>query len=460
MTDPSPAQPSSTLRTLLVLAWPVIVARSSMAVIGFCDALMTSDLGEAELAAVTTGSLNAFAIAILPMGIAFIVQSFAAQLTGKGDLVAARRYAYYGLVLAGAVAIVAAVCIPLVGPVLGLLAYEPAVHAHMTDYLGIRLLALGAFVGTEALGNWFGGLGNTRPHMMAGLVAMVVNVALNWVLIYGNLGAPALGVEGAALASTIASWIGLAYIAFLFGRRTTIPGAAGPLGLRRSEFWRMLRFGVPNGMNWFLEFAAFLLFINVVVADLGTATLAAMMVVFNLNSVAFMPAFGLTSAGAILCGQAIGNGRPDDVPKFVKTTMVVAATWQCTVGLVYLAVPAYLMQWFAPKDAQSADLVEVGAVMLAISAAWQLFDAVVLTLSEALRSAGDTAWTMWARLAAAWLVFTPAAVVSVNVLGGGHVAAMLCVVGYVALLAGVFAVRFRGGAWRTIDLTGVEPDLV
>jgi MATE family multidrug resistance protein len=286
---------------------------------------------------------------------------------------------------------------------------------------------------------------------------MAFNVFLNWVLIYGNLGAPAMGVEGAAVASVIATCIGLGFLLYAFGRRWVIPRPPGPLRLRASEFARMLRFGVPNGLNWFLEFGAFLLFINVFVAELGTATLAAMMVVFNINSVSFMPALGLASAGAILTGEAIGRGRPDDVPRFVKTTMAVAAIWQCTVGLFYLLIPSALMSLFAPDDVRSAELLEVGAVMLAISAAWQMFDAAVLTLSEALRSAGDTTWTLWARLAMAWLVFVPAAFVSVKVLGGGHVAAMLCVVGYVALLAGLFAWRFRGGAWRRIDLTGVDP---
>jgi MATE family multidrug resistance protein len=288
---------------------------------------------------------------------------------------------------------------------------------------------------------------------------MASNVLLNWVLIHGHLGAPAMGVEGAALASVIAVWLGLAFLLFAFARHWVLPRAPGPLRLRASELWRMLRFGVPNGLNWFLEFGAFLLFINVVVADLGTTTLAAMMVVFNVNAVSFMPAFGLASSGAILAGQAIGAGRPDDVPRFVKTTVAVAALWQCSVGLVYVAIPAVLMSAFAPPGVDAAALVDVGALLLAISAAWQLFDAVLITFGEALRSAGDTAWTMWARLALAWLVFVPVAIVGVNVLGGGPVVAMLCIVGYVVLLALLFLWRFRTGAWRRIDLTGIEPIL-
>ena len=95
--------------------------------------------------------------------------------------------------------------------------------------------------------------------------------------------------------------------------------------------------------------------------------------------------------------------------------------------------------------------------MLMISAAWQLFDAIAMTLSETLRAAGDTAWTMGARIVFAWLVFTPSAFVVVGVLDGGPNGAIACLGGYIALLAGALAYRFRTGAWRRIEL--IEPQL-
>ena len=113
------------LRTLLVLAWPIVLARSAQAVIGFCDALMTAPLGEAAVAAVTTGAINVFTLTIFPMGVVFIVQSFAAQLSAKGEHAAARRYAWYGLGFSGVTAALAFASIPLIRPLLGLLAYEP-----------------------------------------------------------------------------------------------------------------------------------------------------------------------------------------------------------------------------------------------------------------------------------------------------------------------------------------------
>src|SRR6185436_9065348 len=96
---------------------------------------------------------------------------------------------------------------------------------------------------------------------------------------------------------------------------------------------RDLRVGLPNGLNWFAEFAAFQVFVNAVFASLGDDTLAALNVVIAINSVAFMPAFGLASAGAILAGQAIGRGDKAAVWPQVKLTMTVTATWMCTIGL-------------------------------------------------------------------------------------------------------------------------------
>jgi multidrug resistance protein, MATE family len=446
------------LRILLLLAWPVILARLSQVVIGFADAAMVRPLGGDAFAATTTGATNAFTLIILPMGIVFIVQSFAAQLSGKGDLPSARRYAWYGLMVAALAAAIALAALPLIGPLIDRLAFSGEVKDLMSGYLEIRMIGIGAVVGIEALGNWFGGLGNTRLHMMAGIVAMVSNVALNWVLIYGNLGAPELGVAGAALASALASWLGFLFIAVVFARSKI--GRVPRLGLRLSELLRMLRFGVPNGLNWFLEFAAFAVFLNYAVPELGTVTVVALNIVLQFNMISFMPAFGLASAGAILVGQAVGRGDKDRVGGILRITALTALTWMGSIGVVYLVAPGALIGLLSPHGAMGPAVFAIGPTMLAISAGWQLFDALGMTVGEALRAAGDTAWCMWARVVVAWLLFVPASIIAVHVLGLGHIAIMLCLVGYLAVLALALVLRFRTGRWRDIDLTGTEPVLV
>jgi MATE family multidrug resistance protein len=441
---------SARVPTLLRLAWPIIVSRSTQVVVGLADALMVAHLGEAALAATTTGAMNAFCLFILPMGIAFIVSSFSSQYFGRGDLTGARRYGFYGLALALGTEVACLGAIPFLGGALGVFDFAPPVRELIHSYLAIRLVSGGAVIAIEALANYYGGIGNTRLPMIANLCAMVLNVGLNWLMIGGNLGFPAMGVAGAAWASTLSTCLacaGFLAVFLLEGRRA---GVMVPR-LHARELLRMLRFGLPSGFNWFFEFFAFMFFVNVVVAGLGTTALAALMAVLQLNSVSFMPAFGLASAGAIVVGQAIGAGAPDDVPRAARLTFLLAGGWQLAVGLVYLFLPRFAFMPFARGPGGEA-LLEVGARMLMLSAAWQLFDSAATTLAEALRAAGDTAFTLWVRLALAWLVFVPGSLYTVRVLGAGEVGAMWWLVAYLGLLAGVLFLRFRTGAWKRIQL--------
>ena len=447
MDSPDSPKPA-TLGTLLKLAGPIMISRASQTIVGLSDALLVAHLGAAALAATATGGLNSYTVLILPMGITYIVSSFASQLYGKGDLAGARRYGWYGLLVALATLGLSIISQPLIEPVLSLLSYEEDVHTLMAAYLRIRLLSAGAAVGIEALANYYGGLGRTWPGMIANLFAMIFNVLGNWLLVDGRYGFPALGVAGSAWASTIATTIGFLGF-FLYFLLEAKPEARAKLQLK--EFGRMLRFGLPSGVQWLFDFGAFVFFANVVVAGLGTAALAAMNSVININSVSFMPAFGLASAGAILVGQAIGAGQKGQVPGVVRLTAVSALVWQCGIGLICALFPAYLISFFA-KGEGGPEVAVIGERMLIISVAWQVFDAIANTVAESLRGAGDTVFPMVARIAIAWVVFVPGSYITVRFFGGTDVAATLWLVAYLAMLAGALFLRFQAGSWRRIEL--------
>lgn len=441
------------MKQLLILAWPIIVSRSTQVVDGLADAIMVAPLGEAAMAATTTGSLNAVAALIFPMGIVFIVSSFTSQLSGRGDLVSARRYGWYGLGISLLSGLLILPLIPFLPRLLALMDYSEAVESGMNVYLGIRLLSTGLAVGVEALANYYGGLGNTAIGMRANLIAMVLNVAINWLLIEGRLGFPALGVKGAALSSVLAT-LGAFLILFVSFLRDGRGLAKTPL--RWDEFLRTLRFGIPAGLNWSFEFYAFIAFVNVVVAGLGTSSLAAMMAVMQINSAAFMPAFGLASAGAILVGQEIGAGRKDEVPGVVWTTFKAAAGWMVLAGLAYLMMPAFLLQPFISPDTDGSFL-KIAVHMLMLSALWQACDAAGMTLTEALRAAGDTSFPMWARGLIAWGFFFPGSWIAVRIYRGDETTAMLFLLAYLGLLSATLFLRFKRGAWRAIELVGELP---
>jgi multidrug resistance protein, MATE family len=447
--------PRATYGALLGLAWPIIVSRSTQVVDGLADALMVAHLGESALAATATGAMNTFLLVIFPMGICFIVSSFSAQLTGRGDALGARRFGFYGLLVALVAGVLGIASIPLVPAVLDRFDYSPEVGRLMTDYIQVRLFSIGMIVGAEALANYYGGIGNTRRQMVANLSSMVVNIVANWLLIDGHLGLPALGVAGAAWSSVLANGVAFFGLLAVFLYEGKALGRIVPK-LAGRELWRMLRFGVPSGVNWFFEFLAFSFFVNVVVTGLGTSALAAMNAVLQLNSVAFMPAFGMATAGSILVGQMIGADQKDRVAELVKMTFFVTVTWQTLAALAYLLIPRLLFQPFlGGHDAD--ELLAVGVRMLMLSAAWQLFDATATVIGEALRAAGDTAVVMWARVVIAWIFFAPGSYLTVTMWGGGDLLAIGWMVAYLALLAIFLFFRFRSNAWKKLEL--VEPSV-
>lgn len=460
------------LGQLLGLSWPIIISRSAQSVVGFTDAVMVGKLGESALAATTTGAMNAFAAFVLPMGTVFIVSSFVSQLAGAGQARSARRFAYYGLGISALGGLACILFLALTPWILSFFSYSPEVRLLLIDYLTYRLISGGFAVGLEALGNYYGGLGNTRLPMMAQVFAMVLNVALCWVLIYGHLGLPALGVRGSALASTIATFCAFLalFSCFLLGigeqvSEEVLQSAPGPhdlpmepidanAGLSLREFGRMLRFGLPSGLNWFIEFAAFWIFTNVVLAGLGTTALAAVMAVFQLTSISFLPSFAIASAGAIFVGRALGARLPDDVPPTVRLTMLTACAWQGMIALSYLLFPSLFMHAFLSKDVDAHLFLDVGVRVLMLSTCWQLFDAISMAFAEALRAAGDTLFTFWTRAFIAWGIFTPGSLISVRIFKLSEVAAVAWLVVYLALLSLVLYLRFRTGRWRSLNLTG------
>jgi len=166
----------SRLSTLLALALPMVLARASQSVITFADAIQVKDLGPGAIAATATGGLNVMMFVLMPMGIVFIVQSFVAQLTGRGDRDETRRFAWYGLAVALVAGLVAAAAIPAVGPILDGSSYSPAVRHAMASYMAIRMLSVAPAVAIEALGTWYGGLGNTWMQMISGIITMTIAV--------------------------------------------------------------------------------------------------------------------------------------------------------------------------------------------------------------------------------------------------------------------------------------------
>lgn len=429
----------------------MVFARTSQALLGFFDALQTSHLGASALVAASTGAANTACLVMLPLGAASITSSMVAQLHGRSDHDAKASYAWYGLIIALLAGLLGVGVGPLVAYIIGWFPFAADVQQQMSTYMAIRLCAVAAMVGSEVLGGYFSAQGKPWIQMASGIVVLAINAPLNYWLINGGWGVPALGVAGSALASAIASTLAFLFVLVMFLRsRLGHPRAV----LRLGEFRRVVRIGTPVGLHWFSEFAAWQLFANIVLGDLGTVPLAAFNTVMTISTLACMPSFAFASAGSVLAGQWIGKGRRDLVWPQLRQTLTVSLGWMTAVGLLYLAIPGELLSIFA-QNADATALLSVGGAMLLLTAGWQIVDAAGMCIGETLRSAGDTRWCAIAHGFLSWGVFLPIAFGVVHY-GGGVPGALWCLAGYFAALAALFAYRFASGRWRTIELLPTE----
>ncbi|QQR90575.1 MAG: MATE family efflux transporter [Myxococcales bacterium] len=440
------------MKKLIRLAGPLVVTRSTLAVTGIADAVMVSPLGEEAVTSVTAGAVDLINFAMLPLGIVHMVQSFASQYAGKKDIVTSQRYAVYAIGIALLAQVLALAILPLLKPAVALSDYTLEVQSLLVDYLWIRMFGVATLVITEALGMWYAGQGDARTQMVVQLIMTFANIFLNWILITGHWGIPAFGVQGAAIASVLASALGSVLLVMVFFRKNINRGYLSRRELKSEEFYRLLRFGLPNGLLSFLGYGSWTFFINVAVAHLGTQLAAATLIVLNINNLCFLPAFGLGAAGAIIAGQYIGAGMPERAPQILRMTLSVTILWAVLLGATYFLVPEFYLNLFAIGKDANFSLVDVGSNILKISAAVLLFDSTATVLTAFLRAVGDTHWLFAAQLVINWLVFVPLAIIGVMLIDGGYIAAMGAFLFCMFLSSAAYLVRIRSNRWRSIDL--------
>jgi multidrug resistance protein, MATE family len=423
-------------RVVLRLAWPLMVSMLSYTAIGVVDTVFVGRLGTSALAAVGLATVAAHLLTSFWMGVLAGARVAVSQRWGADDRDGARRVARAALLMALVVGAVLSVLGAHSGPLLGLLGANAEISRLGEGYLSFRMLGAPGILAAFAWGAWFQGQGDTRTPMRATLLSNVVNIVLDPIFIYGWGPVPAMGVEGAALATAIA-----------FITNATLLGwaAGGGLAGARARWadWReMWRLGAPLGIRYLLEVASFVLFAGVL-ARVGEVALAAHVVVVRVMSVSFLPGHAVGEAAGVLVGQAVGAGRPALARQAWRSSVVLALSIMGGCGLAFLAAPALMLAPFG----LSPEVARVAVQVLRVGAALQLFDAVAMVGLGVLNGAGDTRFGMRAAVACAWLVKLPVGLALALGLGWGAVGAWVGLTAEVMVLALLCVVRIRGGAW-------------
>ena len=438
------------LRIIGGLALPVVLANISQTLMGLVDTLMVGRLGTDALAAVGVATLIYSGLATPIKSLDVAVQTFAARRVGQG-----RDREVGAVLLTGSgVAVAVGLFFTLVGMkfpgfLMGLSGQTAAVDSLGVTYLMWRFPGLLAFLLFFMQKATFDGIGRMKLGMWIGVGMNVCNALLNWMFIFGRLGAPEMGVAGAALASTLSST--LAAIVF-FGVALAPDVRRRYRLISRSNFRPdllkpFLRIAWPPAVQAFGALCAVLVFFGIL-GRISTLAVAAGNIVFRIAALSFMPGFGIGVAVQTAVGQCLGRGDVRGAVRGSWAGVLLSLVFMGMFGVLFWAWPTGLMRVFTDSE----ELARAGAPVLRLMGLVQVVDAVGLTLAGALRGAGATRQVMIVDVAAGLLLLLPTAWICGVVLGGGLTGAWLGVLAWFTFYAIGMTVWFLRGNWQKIKI--------
>ncbi len=435
------------LKRILTLALPIIGGMISQNVLNLVDTAMVGTLGNAALAAVGVGGFALFTCQSLILGISTGVQATAARRKGKGasDELAVPLNA--GLLIVCLVAPPLSAALFLLTPTFfPLLNSDGHVIEQGVPYLQIRVLGM-VFIGMNfAFRGYWNAVDMSRLYMTTLILMHAANILLNYVFIFGNWGAPALGVAGAGLASFLATMLGTLtylYLGFKYARANgflrALPSATTTTTL--------VRLSLPSGIQQ-LFFAAGFLVTYWIIGRIGTPELAAANVLVTITLVAILPGIGLGLAAATLVGQALGKGDADAASRWGWDVAKVAMATLTALGVPMWLFPDLLLSGFI----HDPDTVAIARLPMQLVGVTMVFEALGLVLMHALLGAGDTTRVMIVAVSMQWALFLPLAYLSGPLLGFGLLGIWVLQGLYRLGQAAVFVGFWRQRRWAAISL--------
>ena len=440
--------------TVLRISLPLVISMGSYTVMLFTDRIFLGRYSLDALAAATPGGLLAFMFMCFFSGVVGFTNTFVAQYIGAN---APRRVGgalwqavYFAL---GAGAILAALA-PLGGPIFRWAGHTPEILKLESVYFSILMLGSVFSLLSNGIESFYSGRSLTRTIMVINLIGMAINVPLNYVLINGRLGLPELGIAGSAMATVASNAVILVLFIFTIFRKKNEAayGVRSRWAFDRELFGRLLKFGVPTGLQYFVDIFSFTFFL-LIIGRLGRNELAATNLAFALNSLCFLPMVGFSIAVSTLVGQAIGRGRPEDGVTATRSALHLTNAYMWTVALIFALFPAPLCNLFqsAGQDASEfAAVRDLAVVLLRFVAFYSVLDAFSVIYSGTLKGAGDTKFIGWTVLILGFGVIVVPVYLAVVKFQAGLYTVWTFATAYVCLIALIFYWRYRQGRWKTM----------
>ncbi len=405
----------SELVPMLRLAVPVVMAELGWMTMGVVDTLMVGGLGPEAISAVGIGASMHIAFAIFGMGVLLGLDTLVSQAYGAGDVADCHRWLIDGLTLAAIMAVpITAVCLLLYFAIPSL-GFHAAIAPPLQSYFLIVVLSTPFLLAYAACRRYLQGMHLVTPVMFALVSANLLNAVMDWALIYGHLGLPALGVSGAAWATLLSRVYMLAALAVAIwwtDQRTAAAMAAAdqhhhsvwrvPRLIDPARLRRLLTLGLPAASQMLAEVGVFAL-ATALAGTLDPISGASHQIALNLAGVAFMIPLGVGAAGAVRVGHAVGARDPDRAAAAGWTAILIGVAFMLASGALFVLIPGTLIGWFSSDPS----VLRVGTSLLYLAAVFQLFDGIQGVVTGTLRGLGDTRTPMIVNLGAHWFLGLP-----------------------------------------------------
>lgn len=385
------------------LAIPVALAQLGLMTMGVVDTVMVGRVSGIALAAVAIGHLYFFAIAVIGMGILFALDPVISQAVGADDPVGVARGVQRGVVLGAGLSVVAMALMVPAEPLLTLFSQPPEVIPIATRYVHALIPAVFPFYVFVVLRQSLQAMGRVRAIVIAVIAANLLNAGLDWVFIFGRLGAPALGAVGSAWVTTASRWFTM--FALLALAWPHLAPAIRPLrreALAPGPLLKLLRVGGPVGAQQWLEVGVFAA-AGLLMGSMGAIPLAGHQVALQLAALTFMVPLGVAQATSVLVGQAVGRGDAHGARRATGAGMVTGVGFMALTAVMFLAVPGLLARVFS----DDAPVIAATQLLLPIAGVFQIFDGMQVVAAGALRGVGDTRAPMVLNLVGFWVLGLP-----------------------------------------------------
>ncbi|MDB5341304.1 MAG: efflux family protein [Planctomycetaceae bacterium] len=455
---------SASVRELLIIAIPLAISAGSVTMMHIANRLFLTWHSQDALAAVLPASMWNWTLLSIFIGTAQYVNTFVSQYEGaqRPDRVASAIWQGAYFAIFGGVLLT--VLAPLTAGVFYLFPVDEHVQELEIQYFLIVCLGSLPVVLSGVLGCFFSGRQFTRITMIVNLTGSLINIVLDYILIFGWGPIPSYGIAGAAWATVTAEFSIMFIYLWLLWRSADAKKYQLWSAWRfdRELFGRLLKFGLPSGIHFFVDVCGFSVFIMLIgVIDKRVA--AASTLAFNLNTMAFLPVVGLGTAVSILVGQRIGEGRPDAAARTTWIGVGIAMIYMLTFGLVYVGLPDLILAPYAVEsNAEEFKVIRpIVITLLWFVAAYSLFDAMAIVFGSALRGAGDTRFAMLFSFLTGWLIMVVPTWIGVKYYDWGVLAAWSACTAFVVVLGLGLGLRFQYGKWRTMRvIEAPPPDIV